>query len=246
LVPLLGGDQRLEVLGEELECGVLQGFFIQTSSIVPDLDAVVRCQLAGKLFFTKVGQTLDGVHVGKAKQVGRTLLVFRQFGEVHEVDHVRDGLPVEVLDLERVVLVLAPFFGRKHRFPDFRLVGQDALVTGEGLVLADDLEIGEILVEHHFLQRFLTNFRSGSLHLLHRQQGHGTADEKFVGGGYFVFGEFGESLPVSLVEEVKFVHNVEVGVVVSIRDYELDLKITILIIFRYINKPFALTLLYLN
>jgi hypothetical protein len=78
----------------------------------------------------------------------------------------------------------------------------------------------------------LTNFRSGSLHLLHRQQGHGKAEEQFVGGGYFLFGDFGESSPVRLVEEVKFVHNVEVGVVVSIRDYEFDLEITILIIIR--------------
>ncbi len=219
MVPLLGGDQHLEVLGDELECSVLQKFFFETCGIVPDLDAVVRRQIAGKLFFTKVGQTLDGVHVGKAKQVGRTLLVFRQFGEVDEVDHVGDGLPVEVLDLEQVVLVLAPFFGRKHRLPDFRLVGQDALVTGEGLVLADDFKIGEILVEHHLLQRFLTNFRSGSLHLLHRQQGQGTADEKFVGGGYFEFGDSGDTFPERLVKEVQFAYNVEVGIVVSMRDY---------------------------
>ncbi len=167
LLPLLGGSQLPEVLGDTNECSILQWFFIQKISNAQDLDAVVRRQFTKELGFAEVGQTLDGVHVGKAKQIWRALLISRQLGQVDEGDHVGDGIGVEALDLERVVRVLAPFFGREQRFPDVRLVRYYALVAREGRVLADDLEIGKIRIEHHFLQRVLTNFRAGTLKLLH-------------------------------------------------------------------------------
>jgi hypothetical protein len=81
----------------------------------------------------------------------------RQLTGVDVVNHGSDRLCIEILNLPSFLFIFGPIFRLKHLKQNIRFRRHDILVTVEGLVVADDFEVGEGVVRQELLHGLVTD-----------------------------------------------------------------------------------------